>query len=94
MFPDLRNNLKSSGSSLYECSISYSTLKRKHMTVKEARDLFNVIDPEWPGCLQGYFDIVFINEAHTFKEYRYKRAHDDCLVMGLVSRSGYSFGTR
>jgi hypothetical protein len=28
MFPDLRNNLKSSGPSLYECSISYSTLKR------------------------------------------------------------------
>jgi len=27
MFPDLRNNLKSSGSWLYECSISYSTLK-------------------------------------------------------------------
>jgi hypothetical protein len=27
MFLDLRNNLKSSGSSLYECSISYSTLK-------------------------------------------------------------------
>jgi hypothetical protein len=29
IFLDLRNNLKSSGSSLYECSISYSTLKRK-----------------------------------------------------------------
>jgi hypothetical protein len=28
MFADLRNNLKSSGSSLYECSINYSTLKR------------------------------------------------------------------
>ena len=28
MFPDLRNNLKSNGSSLYKCSISYSTLKR------------------------------------------------------------------
>ena len=28
MFPDLRNNLKGSGSSLYECSISYSILKR------------------------------------------------------------------
>jgi hypothetical protein len=28
MFPDLRNNLKSSRSSLYACSISYSTLKR------------------------------------------------------------------
>jgi hypothetical protein len=27
MFPDLRNNLKGSGSSLYECSISYSTVK-------------------------------------------------------------------
>jgi hypothetical protein len=27
MFLDLRNNLKSSDSSLYECSISYSTLK-------------------------------------------------------------------
>ena len=27
MFPDLRNNLKSSGLSLYECSISYNTLK-------------------------------------------------------------------
>jgi hypothetical protein len=27
MFSDLRNNLKRSGSSLYECSISYSTLK-------------------------------------------------------------------
>jgi len=27
MFLDLRDNLKSSGSSLYECSISYSTLK-------------------------------------------------------------------
>jgi len=27
MFADLRNNLKRSGSSLYECSISYSTLK-------------------------------------------------------------------
>jgi hypothetical protein len=26
MLPDLRNNLESSGSSLYECSISYSTL--------------------------------------------------------------------
>jgi hypothetical protein len=29
MFHDLRNNLKSSDSSLYECSISYSTLKRR-----------------------------------------------------------------
>jgi hypothetical protein len=28
MFPDLRNNLKSNGSPLYKCSISYSTLKR------------------------------------------------------------------
>jgi hypothetical protein len=28
MFLDLRNNLKGSGPSLYECSISYSTLKR------------------------------------------------------------------
>jgi hypothetical protein len=28
MFLDLRNNLKSNGSSLYKCSISYSTLKR------------------------------------------------------------------
>jgi hypothetical protein len=28
MFPYLRNNLKGSGSSLYECSISYSILKR------------------------------------------------------------------
>jgi hypothetical protein len=28
MFPDLGNILKSSGSSLYECSISYSTSKR------------------------------------------------------------------
>jgi len=28
MFPDLRNNLKSSDPLLYECSISYSTLKR------------------------------------------------------------------
>jgi len=28
MFPDLRNNLKSSGSLLYKCSICYSTLKR------------------------------------------------------------------
>ena len=28
MFPDLRHNLKSSGLLLYECSISYSTLKR------------------------------------------------------------------
>jgi hypothetical protein len=28
MFLDLRNNQKSSGSSLYECSTSYSTLKR------------------------------------------------------------------
>ena len=27
MFLDLRDNLKSSGSSLHECSISYSTLK-------------------------------------------------------------------
>jgi hypothetical protein len=27
MFPDLRNNLKTSGSSLYQCSISCSTLK-------------------------------------------------------------------
>jgi hypothetical protein len=28
MFPDLRNNLKRSGLSLYECSLSYSILKR------------------------------------------------------------------
>jgi len=28
MFPDLRNNLKSNGSSLYKCSIGYRTLKR------------------------------------------------------------------
>jgi hypothetical protein len=28
IFPDLRNTLNGSGSSLYECSISYGTLKR------------------------------------------------------------------
>jgi hypothetical protein len=32
MFPDLRNNIRSGNSSLYECSISYSTLKHSFVS--------------------------------------------------------------
>jgi len=39
MFPDLRNNLKSSGSSLYECSINYSTLKGSYALQNHMEDI-------------------------------------------------------
>jgi hypothetical protein len=57
MFPDLRNNLKSSGSSLYECSISYSILnaalrheiRQTLVGANDAVDNFSSCHPDLPG---------------------------------------------
>jgi len=49
MFPDLRNNLKSSGSSLYKYSISYSTLK--HSFAPRILTTLVVNNAGYPTCL-------------------------------------------
>jgi hypothetical protein len=46
MFPDLRNKLQNSGSSLYKCSISYSTLKRSFAS----RSPTTTSDPNMKNC--------------------------------------------
>jgi hypothetical protein len=66
MFPDLRNNLKSGGLSLYECSMGYSILKRSFasriLTTPSGTGCVLTTSEEWIRLLEPA-NVMWSNKA-------------------------------